>query len=273
MPATKTESTVTAPITTSSIDTALKAAMTAAGYSAPYDEFDDGATFSLIYRVIYDAGVAKGTSYLQINYAISSEQLILAQRLHDGWNTTTHENPDFSGSSSVVTFPALSPASNLFLVSLDSPETRFVIFSQGSEFGHIGLVRPANLPAFWENNFLNNCAYAFIPTDKTLKYYYASGTRNPANSSGSFSLWTMPALRYANNLISASPSPEMFVSPYLQTPNEMGGCGQFSDEVAIVASSGSPRFQPINVVVGGTTEKWLLLNQEDNNGFAIRVAD
>ncbi len=270
MPATRTDSNLLAPFTLTNFLTAFKAAMDDAGYSAPFDEFGSNNE-NIVFEYNFDSTSAKGKAYLKATVAFdsSARTVTISQNFYDSWDTSADTG---SNASTTYTSPAFSVDSQIFFTAISHPEVRLVIVMQGASLYHFGLIRPANMPKFWNDNYKNSRLYAFIPEDSNLKSFKglaAAGT--PYNSASNSLMWTMATLQTANDLIGATPLPEMLVSPFLMAPINFGTNGQFSNEIAITASTGMPRLQSISVVNGGTTDKWLLLTNTPDNGFAIKM--
>jgi hypothetical protein len=271
MPATRTDATLNGPFTQAEFGTALQTALAAAGFaSTPHD--DESATPEsayYIYRLIYDTNSPKQTAYLQINFKLIDSTLALSQKLYDSWSANDSTGTNGGTETAVKNFNTNFP---VFLTSISHPEARLVLLLQGDVYCVLGLFRPANLPSFW-GSYINSFLYAFAATDtdcKQMKGLAATGT--PYNNASASPIWEMPALKNSNTLMGANPVTEVMYGPYLQTPNETGSNGQFSQDFAIVASTGMQRLQAINVPLsGGGTDKWLLIGPAVSSGFAIKV--
>lgn len=271
MPATRTDATLNGPFTQAEFATALQTALAAAGFaSAPHDEdlTTPGSAYC-IYKLIYDVTSPKQTAYLRINFPLNDPNLSINQSLYDSWNTNENTGTSEGSPTAVKSFNINFP---IFFISIGHPEARLVLLLQGDVYCVLGLFRPANLPSFWDS-YINSFLYAFVPQDsdcKAMRGLVAAAT--PYNRGETSNIWEMPALRNANTLLGANPVTEIMYGPYLQTPNETGSNGQFSQDFAIVASAGMQRLQAINVPLsGGGSDKWLLIGPAASSGFAIKV--
>ncbi len=273
MPAIRTDTTLTAPFTLAQFVTAFKAAMSAAGYSTPLDEWSNSGNdiTNIIYRIIVDSSSIKGIAYIKATIKIENGKISISQNLFDDWSVP---NRDGTNPSGVFNSGLIFPDTKVFFTSISHLEMRMILVMQSNFLYHFGLIRPVNMPKFWNDNFKDSCLYAFIPADEKLNSFYGVGSNGtPYKKDVSIEMWTMPRLQKSNNLISATPLPEILTAPFLisPTPLNFGSNGQFSDEIGLVASEGIPRLQIINVTEGNTVEKWLMLTATAENGIAIRV--
>lgn len=259
--ATRTDTSLTTlPITINSFFTALKTALTNAGF--PSTVFDNQpANGYIVYEITVGSGFTKGKIYLKINAVLTTPDLSITYSIFDSWDAVAHTGTN-EGTQS--TFAAsINVNSNLYFNSFNHPEAKFVCISQLAPLiGVIGYVRPATKYSWWnENNF----PYAFIPANNQFRSFNACG--NSATPYNSTSPYDFPSLA----LLDANPisgKRDIKPAPDILSPTSQGIAGTFSSDIVLCASRGTAKFDLIYI---SSTEIYTLIFPADDSGFAIRT--
>jgi len=161
----------------------VKAAMVAAGFSAPVDENGaSGSTMEMIFQKTFNAAT-KGNIFLRIQVP-SGASPQLNQTIYDTYNTSTNTGTNGSPGALTLTIPNTT---DLKTLTINNPEMQGICLTTGTtERGFIGLVRPETKPTWWNENTwpyafilgtavqqLNSCAAAIQPAamNFTNAYY------------------------------------------------------------------------------------------------------
>lgn len=261
--ATRTDTSLSATITQANLTTALKTAMTNAGFSStPYGE-QAASTNKVIYQVVFDASKAKGTAYVELSI---TSGLVVSIKISDNYTlasySATNQSVAYSGSVFTPT-----TGSSVNLIAINHAELRGVILNQSSQWNFIGYLRPGNKPSWWdENSYL----YCFNSVIETLAYYGLCAP-NPYNNqtSATYALY----LQSSSLLANANPitnKRDLVSKPFLFGPAtyNYGVVGQLSADLVQCAATGLSRLDLMQVTAG--SEEYLLLNNS-SSGLAIRV--
>lgn len=258
------------PLSQASIVADIKQAMGNLGYPSVFDEIT-GATHTLVYQIVLDGAKAKGKAYLLITVTTG---LIVSQKISDNWSLATHTSDANASTAAVnVTFPA---ASSIQFVSVLHPELKLVLMVGTTVVQVLGFFRPANKPAWWNEE---QYPYAFIPAEPTLKRF-ASG-KNASNQFGpTFGDIYPVANAYGNvgpieNFAYANPFNKRDLLPglVLFAPPDgsfrsKGVAGTCSPDVGVGACVGTNLLD--RLVVSPGSEEYLILSNS-NAGVVVRV--
>jgi len=200
MVATLTQTIISPTLTVASVQAGFQTAMANAGFSS-YSVY---STYYQTFYYQYNSAATKGTAYL--NIAFTSSGQYIQPILYDSWNNTTNTgtNPQYITSSQWAMLNYNSTA--ITLTAINHPEFRGVVIVQGSYSSIIGILRPANIPTWWnENNYLyafSANAYGNSNNAKGFGEYYACGS-NPFNTTNSnyCNYWV-----YSGSFINSNPN-------------------------------------------------------------------
>jgi len=131
--------------------------MTNAGFATLYDTYNTGGIEYRVYELNFNA-LIYGKVYLQISV---SAALAVQQRLYTSWTVATHVGLNAGVLSTAVTFATGTSINFAAIKPNTGNEYGIVILYQGTIIKHLGYVRPAIKPSWWDEN---SYAYCFIPT-------------------------------------------------------------------------------------------------------------
>lgn len=254
--ATRTDSALSGTITQTSLTDALIVAFTNAGFSAPFDNYTSATDRILVYQLTLDATKTYGSIFLRIRVTTA---LVVFQQLFATWNTSTKAGTSGSVEVSYVTLSTTNPIN---FVSLNGGnEFRLVLLTQTVLFMPLGLVAPANRPAWWD---LTNWAYGFIFINTAMNTLRTSALNPYANADFD---------TFLNNTRMGGANPatnrrDLLTGIVLLTQSNNGAGCRSSDDLAMVAGSGAARYDTQNIF--GTTQQYLVINPI-SGGLAVRV--
>ncbi len=255
--AARTITTLSAPFTQAQLSSALQTAFTNAGFASLYDSFTSGTDLILVYEFVVDASKAFGKTYLRVRI---STTLIIYQQVFSTWNATTHIG---TNGSTEVSYSTLVSSTNITFNSLNgSDEYRLVFITQSSLFLPLGLLCPATLRSSWN---LNTWCWGFIFTANTMLVLRSPSLTQYTSNDNDIALAGSARLGTANT---QDGERDMLTGLLLLNQSNSGFAGKTSDDIAIVAASGSTRYDII--LKNGTSQQYLLVNP-GNGGIAIRI--
>jgi hypothetical protein len=253
--ATRTDTTVAATVTQTSLVNSLLTALTNAGFSSPIDNYTSGTDRIIVYKVDVDASKTFGSNFLKIRITSS---LQILQQIFSGWNTSTKAATNASTEVSMGTFSASSLIQ--FVALNGGSEYKFVSITQGTIFMVLGLLMPSNRPTWWD---LNAWTWGFIFISTTLLALRSSAKFPYSNSDYEFLSSTRMAL--ANPQTNRR---DVFAGNILLTSSNNGGAGKTSDDIGLACSSGSARYDTLTFP--SDTRQYLLVNNT-TAGLVVRV--
>lgn len=170
-----TESSSVSNYTYAQLVTAIKTAMTNAGFGSTY--FDDqSANTSLrfiVWRIQLDGDNTKARAYIyyRLRIIIDGSDYKLEQRYYYTWNATTHAGTVYTLTVPAgVNIPTNGAGSQVNFTAINHAEFKGVIVNFGTNYGLLGLLTPLNKVDGW--NFDNiQYAAAFIP-NREFNYLY-----------------------------------------------------------------------------------------------------
>jgi len=262
-----TQTIVSAPITVSKLQTGIQTALTTAGLSA-YSVYNTNyQTFYYQYNTS-----AKGTAYLNIQVDGNG---YIHPTLYDSWSTSanTGTNASYLANTSFASI-VNNPNTQIVITSINHPEFRGCLLTQGSSQTVIGLFRPANIPTWWnEATYL----YAFIPLSSAnptngFGYFYPCSA-NPFNTSNNnWSLNFMTSSAFSNYNPNNGNNYDLITGLVLCQPTGggyiAGSAGTTSNDLALGAASSK---NLLDVWTIGSTQ-YTLLTQGGSPAFGIRTA-
>ncbi len=254
--ATRTDSTLTATITQTSLVNALITAFTNAGYSTAFDNYTSGTDRILVYRFDVDSSKTFGSNFLRIRVTTA---LVINVAIGTAFNTSTKA---LTNASTEVIFTALSATVNINFTSLNAGnEARLVLITQGTAFIPLGVIIPANRPIWWN---LDSWNYGFIFTSSAMSVIRSSSISPYSNSDYDiFSSNRLSAINIQTN------RRDVLTGLILLTQSNAGVAGKTSDDLGIAAATGSARFDTLSFP--DNTQQFLLVNT-GTSGFSVRVA-
>lgn len=255
MPATAKLINIAPPITRDAIALGLKSAFTAAGYTTLVEDYAASATSDriLVYRLDLSAAT-RGTIFLENR--ITNTRVVNC-RIATTYSTASHALGAIATvAQSTVTFIGTT---QIRLTAIAHPEAPLVMMEQGTSTAQIlGVVRPANKPAWWDEN---THPYATIPQTNALTSWLPfPAANNPYNSAVNYPLLTI------SQLAAAAPNTLNDVMggfAAIMSNTNKGYMGVFSNELALCSAPGLKR--------GDMLGEFLLLNT-GTSALAIRSA-
>ncbi|BAY89656.1 MULTISPECIES: hypothetical protein [unclassified Tolypothrix] len=255
--ATRTDSSLSATVTQTTLVNALKTAFTNAGYSSPISDYTSGTDRILVYQWDVDNTKVQGINYLRVRI---SNTLIIYQQLYTTWNTGTNTG---TNSSSEVTYTTLAATNTIGFVSLNgSTEYKLVLITQGTTFIPLGLLVPANKPDWWD---LNNWSYGFIFLTSTMQTLRTSNA-NPYSNTDFDYLTNTTRIANVNGQTNRR---DIFSGLVLLSQSNQGSAGRTSDDVGQYCGNGSARYDTAPVF--GTSQQYLVVVNAAS-GIIIRTA-
>ncbi|PAX52855.1 hypothetical protein [Brunnivagina elsteri] len=253
--ATRTDTTVAATVTQTSLVNALITAFTSAGFATAIDNYTSGTDRILVYKVDVDASKTFGSNFLRIR--ITSALQVL-QQIMTGWNTTTKVATNGSTEVSMGTFVTTS---SIQLVALSAGlEGKFVACTQGTVFMLLGLLIPSERPTWWD---LNSWSWGFIFISTTL-LALRSSTRFPYSSSE----YEFLSSTRMSNFNPQTNRRDVLSGAVLLTSGNAGIAGKSSGDIGLGCGVGSARYDTLSFPPD--TRQFLLINNTAS-GFAMRV--
>jgi hypothetical protein len=253
--ATRTDTTVAATVTQTSLVNALLTAFTNAGYSFPVDNYTSGTDRILVYKVDVDATKTFGSNFLRIRITSS---LQILQQIMSGWNTSTKAATNASTEVSMGTFLTTS---SIQLVALSAGlEGKFVACTQGTLFMFLGLLIPSERPSWWD---LNSWSWGFIFISTTL-LALRSSARFPYSSS-EYEFLSSPRM---SNFNPQTNRRDVISGNVLLTSGNAGIAGKTSGDIGLACGVGSARYDTLSFPPD--TRQFLLINNTAS-GLAMRI--
>ena len=255
--ATRTITTLAAPFTQAQLSAALQTAFSNAGFSSVFDSYTNGTDLILVYAFVSDAAKTFGTTYLRLRI---SNTFIIYQQLYSGWNSTTHVG---TGSSAEVSYSTLLNTTNVVFNALNgSNESRLVMINQGATFLPLGIVIPATMRNSWN---LNSYTNGYIFTANTMLVMRSTANNQYTSNDNDIALAGSSRLATANPVDGER---DLLTGLVLLNQSNGGFCAKTSDELAVVSSNGSTRYDTFTK--SGTSQQYLLINP-GNGGLAVRI--
>lgn len=255
--ATRTDSTLAANWTQTTLFDAIKAALINAGFPNPVSDFTSGTDKIATYAVILDNTKAFGTTFLRVRI---TNAFIVAIQLFATWNSATNTG---TGNSLEITNTALVPTTGVNFIALNAGnEAKLIGVQQGAIFYTLGFLSPANRPAWWDLASFNYC---FIPTTNAFGVWRTTLQNPYANTEFDCNL-NNTRMGSANTITSRR---DILQGVVMLTQSNTGVSGRTSDDLVSVAASGATRFDTLQIP--GSTNQYLLLNPSAG-GLAIRIA-
>lgn len=254
--ASRIDSLVAPTLTQLSLFNGIKQAFADAGYPTPFDDYTSGTDRIVVYAIILDSSKTYGTTYLRIRL---TSGLIIGQQILATWNTATKTG---TGGSTEVTYSAIATNVQVNFVALNATtELNLVMLTQGSTAIALGTISPANKPSWWNLDAWNYC---FIPTGNTFATFRTT-TFNPYGNINYDTSLNVGRMGTANNQTNRR---DMLPGVLLYTQSNQGIAGRSSDDLIMVAASGSTRFDTLQIP--GDTKEYLILDPSVG-GLAVRI--
>lgn len=255
--ATRTDSLLAPTFTQQGLYDAVKAAFLNAGYAIPFDEFISGTDRIVVYAIVLDSTKTFGTTYLRIRV---TNTFLIGQQLFGTWNPTTDTG---TGATTEVTYTALVNTVQVNFVNLNgNTEYKLVIIQQAANAIVLGFLSPANKPTWWDLNAWNYC---FIFTTNAF-FVVRSTTFNPYANTEHDSILNNARMSTANVQTNRR---DLLPGIVFFTQTNQGISGRSSDDLVMIAASGTTRYDTIQIP--GDTKQYLLLNPV-SGGLAVRTS-
>jgi len=255
--AVRTNTVLAATITQTNLVAAIKAAMTNAGFDNLYDDYTSTNRI-LVYEIVNDASKTYGKNYFIVSI---SPTLVVFTNTFSTWNASTHTG---TGGAAGTTFTAFASGSSISFAAFSAgDELKLVVAVQGSVVVVIGSLVPATKPSWWDLNLWN---WGFYPTATNLATWKSPSINPYSNENYQFFIATSTFLATANPQTNKR---DVVTGLILASSSNTGVAGKTSDDIAVVAASGSSRYDTIQP--NGTTQVFTILNNA-SGGFAIRTA-
>lgn len=255
--AVRTDSFVAPAITQQSLFDGIKAAFINAGFTATFDDFTSGTDKVVVYAIVLDGTKTNGTSYLRIRVTTA---FVIGQQILSTWNTSTKTG---TGGSTEITYAALLANTQANFVALKAaPELALVMLTQGATAIALGFLSPANRPSWWDLAAWNYC---FIPIANTFATFRSTALNPYANTEQDCSL-NSARMGTANNQTNRR---DLLPGVVFYSQTNQGISGRSSDDLVMVAASGSTRYDVLQIP--GDAKQYLILNPAVG-GLAVRIA-
>jgi hypothetical protein len=257
MPATRTISSLGATITQANLVAAIQTAFTNAGFSAPVLDTTSGTDRIFAYAFAVGTGTFS-TIHLRIRI---TSALAIFQQLSTGIPSGGTSGANASTEVSLGTITSNSPCT--FNALNGGSEYRLIFLVQGSAIYPLGLIAPINRRGSWS---LNSWSWGFIFTSSAMSIVRGTALNQYASADYDIALATNSRLGTANPIDNER---DVLSNILLLSQSNQGSAGRSSDDLAIVAASGSSRYDMIPIT--GTSQQYLIVNP-GAGGFAVRIA-
>ncbi len=262
-----TQTIITATLTQAKMVAGLATALTNAGFTA-YPSYNISSSIGQTFYCTYNNN-PKGTVYLNIVVTPSGN---ITSTIYDSWNNTTNTGTNASLGANTTTNYLSNSSNQMVLTAVSHPEFKGVIIVQPSATnGIIGVLRPSNVPIWWNENIW---LYAFLASAQTSMFnsWLPPGLNpfNTANANYPLSFMSSPAFANANpnnsnnldliaGLVLCQPSGGGYIS---------GSAGTTSTDVCLGAANNKNLFD----VWTYSSTRYTLLSNGGIPGFGIKTA-
>ncbi|NJM23519.1 MAG: hypothetical protein HC787_11015 [Nostocaceae cyanobacterium CSU_2_110] len=253
--ATRTDTTVAATVTQTSLVNALITAFTSAGFSTAIDNYTVSTDRILVYKVDVDSTKTFGSNFLRIRI---TSALQVFQQVMTGWNVTTKVATNASTEVSMGIF--VTTTSIQFVALSAGLEGKFVACTQGTLFMLLGLLVPSERPTWWD---LNSWSWGFIFISTTLLALRSSARFPYSSSEYEF----LSSVRIAN-FNPQTNRRDVLSGNVLLTSGNAGIAGKTSRDIGLACGSGSARYDTFSFPPD--TKQYLLINNTAS-GLAMRI--
>ncbi|MGL5925487.1 hypothetical protein [Chroococcidiopsis sp.] len=255
--ASRIDSFVAPTLTQQSVYDGIKQAFSNAGFTVVHDEFTSGADKVVVYVCALDTAKAYGVTYLRIRLTTG---FVIGQQLYSTWSIATHTG---TNPSTEITYTALIANTQINFTALNgAAEFKLIMLTQGVNAIALGFVAPANKPAWWDLNAWNYC---FIATSNTFAAFRSTNL-NPYSNSDNDSSLNVSRMATANVQTNRR---DLLPGIIFYTQTNQGISGRTSDDLVMIAGSGTTRYDTIQIP--GDTKQYLLLNPT-SGGLAVRIS-
>jgi hypothetical protein len=256
MPATRTITSLGATITQANLVSALQAAFLNAGFSNPVSDFTSGTDRIFTYSITTGSGTF-GTIFLRVRV---TSALAVFQQLFTAWNPATNTG---TGNSTEVSYGTLSNSVSIVFNALNGGlEYGLILLTQGGTFQPLGLIAPLTKRSSFS---FNSYTWGFIFTSATMAVVRGSSLNQYASADYDLALIGNSRLATANPIDNER---DVISNLVLLTQSNQGFAGRTSDELAVVAASGSTRYDTISI--SGTSQQYLIV-LPGAGGVAVRI--
>lgn len=218
-----------------------------------YDSYNSGGVEFRVWELNFN-GLIYGKVYLQISITAA---LLVQQRLYTSWTIATHVGANAGTLSTGVTFVTGTSINFAAIRPAAGNEYGIVVMYQGTTIKHLGYLRPALKPSWWDEN---SYAYCFIPTTAAWSVFAtvaiaASPYGNPTLvGTGGDSSLSNPALDGKRDVLTG-----LFLNSGITGLNSnTGKACKTSDELGTAAGLGTTIMSLIQVTAG--TDEYYILN-------------
>jgi hypothetical protein len=255
--ATRTDTSLAATITQTTLVNAIKTAFTNAGYSTLVEGYASGTDQILVYQFVTDATKIYGTVYLRIRITTA---LAIFQQLFSTWVAGTHAN---TNGSTEVFGTTVSSSIAINFVSLNGGlEYGLVLLTQGTTFIPLGVIAPITRPSYWD---LNSWNWGFIFNDNTLFTWLSCNLNSFSNQSYDTFL-NNARLGTANSITLRR---DILGGITLLSQSNRGIAGQTSNDIGMGCFSGNSRYDSASSY--GSSAVYLVITNVAG-GLAIRTS-
>lgn len=257
MPATRTTTTLASGITQATVVTALLAAFSSAGYSAPYDNYTSGTDQILVYEFVYDSTKTYGKVYYKIRI---TSALIIVYQICSAWNTTSKVASNAPAEAALITL------ANTSTISFDAlnggSEYKFVVITQLGTSAILGIICPANKPDWWN---VNTFPYGLVFNSTSLSNF-TSCSLNPYSSNLYTSFFNATNFGLPNQQTNKR---DVITEMVIISSSNRGVAGKTSSDIGMGACNGSGKFDLLTFP--GSSLEYLVINNTPG-GLVIRTA-
>lgn len=248
---------ITPTITQQILYDGIKAAFANTGFTALFDEFVTGTDRIAVYAIVLDNTKTYGTTYLRVRVTTT---FIVGQQLFSTWNAATDTG---TNSSAEITYAALVANVQVNFTALNgATEFKLVMLTQGATAIALGFISPFNRPSWWDLNAWNYC---YLATTNTFAVFRSTALNPYTNAENDTSL-NVVRMGTAN---AQSNRRDLLPGIIFYSQSNQGISGRTSDDLVMVAASGTTRYDTIQIP--GDTKQYLLLNPS-SGGLAVRTS-
>lgn len=229
----RTDTSIVATVTQTSLVNGIKSAMINAGFTNPIDDYTSGTDRIVVYTKSVDTSKTYGILYYRVR--VTTGLTVYAQ-IFSGWNATTHTGSNGGTEQTIATYSA----SGVISVAAfnGASEYNLIQLVQSSTVGALGLIVPDNKPTWWDLNlYPYGLAVGINPYNggqmSSLNPYGNTGMLNNLNNSG---------LATANPVTNRR---DVLTGVIFYSNSNSGIIGKTSDDLASVAASGLNRYDVI----------------------------
>lgn len=222
----------------------------AAGFPAtPYDYHpgaDSGTNRYVVYEFVGDSSKAKGRIYLRIRWSVNavSGAITIVSGLFDTWSVANRTGTNMG--TEITCSLIVNPMSAVDFYSFSHPEIKHLVMNQGSSWGYLNFIKPANKITIGTTTLFEESLYpyGFISAAGDLSTLY--GVVSTLSPSGVDNFYYNDRPGELANKNAATNRVQVIPAPRIYGSSNQGVFAQFSTDVGISASNGMVNLTEVN---------------------------